>query len=113
MLGKLTVFFGSVVAMPIVGQLSPETSAGELAKAGAQGILALVVVAETLAIYKMFKLWRNDIDTERLANKEQTVKFEDLMSKHTEAMTKQAASNEQIATAVHRNADVIEKCKHE
>jgi len=114
MLGKLSMFFGSVIAMPIVAQIpTADGTVSELAKAGAQGILAFIVVTETLAIYKMFKLWRADIEKERIENKDQTAKFEDLMSKHTEAMTKQASSNEQIATAVHRNADVIKKCKHE
>jgi len=110
MMGKLGLFMGSVIAMPVIGQLSPESAVGELAKGGAQMILAVVVVAEAIAIFKMFKLWRDDIESEREDRKTEREKFEEIIKDNAEANTRLATTNEALKDSVYHFAKVVESC---
>ena len=106
MVGKLTVFFGSIMAIPIVAQMPTTTTAGELGKASGQMVLAIVLVFVSGALVQVFRMAQKDRDKDRDKWEKRDEKFTELMVKNAEAMTRQADSNEQVATA-------IIKCKKE
>ena len=65
MVGKLTTMMVGVVGLPILAQVDPATTAQKLAVGTAQTVLAVVVVAEALALVGMFRGWRKDVATDR------------------------------------------------
>ena len=104
----VTGFIGSVSALPVLAQLSPDTAISKLAVGSAQFVLAVVVVAEAYAIFKMFKLWRDDIQADRVGQKEQSDKLETIVIENAKASTSLAESNRGLTESMHRFANIME-----
>lgn len=111
MFSKVVVFLGATTAIPIVGQIPVEGTVEKLAVGTAQMILAIVVVAEAAAIFGMFKLWRKDVDIDRVQAKEESKVLQVLVEKNAEANTRRTESERELKEAVATLANVIEKCK--
>lgn len=109
MLTKLTIFVASLAAMPIVAQIEPSGIAGKLAVGSTQSILAIVVVAQAVAIFKMFKLWRADIQAEREAAAEMRSHLESVISENAVSQAQVATAVRENSEAVHHFANVIDK----
>jgi len=123
--GKITMFMGSVITLPFLAQVDPQSVAGELAIATAQGVLSVVVVAEAIAIIVMFRQWRKDVETDRKSDKEQSDKLTTLIADNSavirqtnDATHRSANAMEQFErsisdfrVAVDRNTEVIKKCE--
>jgi len=120
MYGKLTVMIAGAVAMPALShlaQLNVDTTAGKLAHASAQGVLALVVVAEAVAIIFMFKQWRNDVAKNQEQVEERAGKLIELISENTaviaqnnDASHRSARATEDFQKTVARHTEVIARC---
>ena len=124
MAGKSTIFLGSVITLPFLAQVDPQSVAGELAIATAQGVLSIVVVAEAIAIICMFRQWRKDVETDRISDKEQAGKLTDLIANNTAVISQNRDATHRSANAmesfertvaefkisVDRNTEVIKKC---
>lgn len=124
---KLVTMVGAAAAIPLVplvGQVAvdPRSIWREMAVGTAQGILAIVVVAEALAIFKMFLMWRKDVERRREEDKKESEEVRkvliEVVSKNTEAMALQAQATQEFKEAVYSNktsldhvAGVLEGCE--
>ncbi|MFA6063949.1 MAG: hypothetical protein WC736_15280 [Gallionella sp.] len=97
-------FVGSIAALPIVAELTPEGAQGILAGGNAQAILALVAVVESLIIYKLFLGWRADVDKQT----EKTIALNQKVNDSLDANT--AVLKEMTASMLMVN-NTIDKCK--
>jgi len=107
---KGITFISSVAMIPVIGQMSPESAVGKLAVGSAQMVLSIIVVAEALAIYKLFKDWRKDVEFEKKESKEEREQLISLIEKNAESNTELAESTKGLKESVYHFAKVIEKC---
>lgn len=108
--GNVIGFVSSAALIPIMGQLSPDTTLGQLATGTAQFILSVVVVVEACAIYKMFQLWRKDIETDRLEAGKDKDQMEKLIADNSASSVLLANSNKELKEAVYHFSDVVKNC---
>jgi hypothetical protein len=97
--------------MPALAMLDPETMIGQLAVGSAQFVLSVVVVVESWAVYKMFCLWRKDVDKAREEQKEQNDQILEVLQTHSEATANYATSNQQLKESIYKFADVVKDLK--
>ena len=100
MFNKFCVMVAAAVPLPILAQIDPETTAGKLATASAQGVLAVVVVCEAIAIVWMFRTWRNDLEKRRDEEKEVYKSLIENLSENTAVMAQTRDSQERNARAL-------------
>ena len=97
-------FFGSVVLIPLVGQIQADSFLEKLAKGSTQTVLAAVVVSLAFALIRIFKLYRQDMrdENEKLQQcmKEHQEKLEKLIHENTLALNNNAKSMETLGHAV-------------
>jgi hypothetical protein len=106
-------FIGSTIAIPIVGQIPTATdSISQLATGTAQFILAVAVVVETCAIYRLFKMWRKDVEDDRLEAKADKEHLEAIIKESSANSAIQADSNKQLKEAVYHFSSVVSRCDH-
>ena len=86
-------FIGSLAAIPIVGEITPDTAQGILATGNAQAVLALVAIAESIVIWKLFQKYQSYVDAQIALN--QAVK---------DALTENSSALKDVAKT-------IDKCK--
>ena len=101
---RLAAFLGTVTAMPILAQVNPSTVAGKLSVASGQTVLSIVLVAETVAFYKFFKLWRADVEAERQSARDDRIHTDSIIADN-------AASQAQVATAIQNMTASINNCE--
>ena len=100
MTGLKLVALGGILTvggLPVVAQITPESAAGELAKASAQGVLSIALVAVSVAMIFLFKGWRKDIE-----------KHDEQRNEENKFLTKVVAQN---TSALDRCCSAIEKCE--
>ena len=105
--GKVSIFMGSIIGIPILGLFGDPTN--DLATGSAQLILAILAVIEGLALYKMFQLWRQDVRDQRKKDEARQEVLQQLIAENTAAQALSAESNKQFKEAVYHFATVIEK----
>lgn len=103
-------FVSAIVGMPLLAQLEPSTAAEKLGVASAQMILAVVVVAEAWALYRMYSTWRQDIDGERQERKSEREHYEKLIADSVKSGAELAISNQQLKDAVYHFSKVVDAC---
>jgi len=86
MMVKFMLFLSSVTMMPIVASMDADTVTEKLAKGTAQFVLSVCVVGLSIALVRMFVMYRRDM---RDANDKMTKMLED----HAETTTKLVADN--------------------
>lgn len=106
---KVVGFFGSVTVLPVLAQLEPSTLIGKLAVESAQFVLSVVVVAEAVAIYKMFRLWRADVEAARAIDKDRHDKMSEVLSANAVSQSQLSTTIQRHTEAIHRFANAVEK----
>jgi len=111
MVTKLCILAGSVTTIPILAQIQPSTLIGKLAVGSAQFILSTLVVILGFAVFKMFKLWRADVETYRIADAARYERVEKVLSDTAVSQAQLSTSLANHTEAVHRFANVVDKCE--
>jgi len=111
-----TLFLGTLLSIPVLGQLNPDDAIGELSIGTAQMVLSYVAVIEFLAIGLMFSIWRKDISSDLLAK---------LLAENSVAIAQNADASHRVSKAldgfnvsvltvdgaINRMSEVIRKCE--
>ena len=100
MKGLSLMFLGTLTAIPVIGEITPEGAFNALAIGTAQCVLAMVAVIEFLAIGLMFSIWRKDIARDRSLAQENSTVLAALLSKNSVALSDNAQSNHRHAKSI-------------
>ena len=115
--GLSIAFVGTLVAIPVIGQITPESAQSQLATATGQAVLAMVAVVEFIVLGVFFKGWRKDVASDKDLAKENAITLQKLLadnsvalSQNADASHRTAKSLDKFSEAVNRNTEVIRKC---
>ena len=125
MKGLSALFFGTLVSIPVVGQITPEGAVDQLAVGNAQMVLAMIAVVEFLAITVMFSIWRKDVATDRQGDKDNAEALSKLLTVSSVAVSDNAQASHRLSksmdevektlgsfsVAIDRNSEVVKKCE--
>ena len=125
MKGLSAAFLGTVIAIPVVGQISPEGAVDAISVGNVQTVLAYAAVIEFIALSTLFALWRKDVVRQQERSEEKAKELSELLAQNTaviaqnkDAGHRQAhaleALEQSVSTfsdAVNRNSEVIRKCE--
>jgi len=120
-----TLFLGTLLSIPVLGQLNPDDAIGELSIGTAQMVLSYVAVIEFLAIGLMFSIWRKDISSDRRTDKEHSDLLAKLLAENSVAIAQNADASHRVSKAldgfnvsvltvdgaINRMSEVIRKCE--
>jgi len=123
--GLATAFIGTIIAIPVIGQITPEDAVQHLAVGTAQAILALVAVVEFIALGFFFKMWRKDVAEGKKDAKETSELLQKLLADNSVALSRNADAGHRQSEAIEgltesvasfsrsidRNTEVIRKCE--
>jgi len=112
MVGKFCGFIGSVVALPIVGQIPTEGAYEKLAQGTVQMVLAVVVIGLALALVQVYKLHRKDMLASREELKEDNKVIQSLLAENVKVMTAMKDSNGELKEAIKDLSKMIQGCTH-
>lgn len=111
-----TLFIGSLLAIPAIGQISPESAIKELSIGTAQAVLSIVSFVTFSALVGFFKLWRMDLASAKEEAKESADTLRALVSANSVALSNNAQASHRTAKSldkfsesVDRNTEVIMK----
>ena len=112
------MFLGTLTAIPVIGEITPEGAFDALSVGTAQCVLAMVAVVEFLAIGFMFSIWRRDIAKDRASDKENSTILVELLFKNSVALSdnaqsshRQAKSLDALERSVSGFTAVVSKCE--
>jgi len=120
-----TLFVGTLLSIPAIGQINADTAIGELSIGTAQMVLAYVAVIEFLAIGLMFSIWRKDLAIDRTTDKENSATLSTLLAENSVAISQNADASHRVSKAldgfeksvltvdgsINRMSEVIRKCE--
>lgn len=109
---SVCIFIGALTGLPMIGQFDPQTIAGEIGKSSAQMVLAFVAVAEAVVIYRMFSMWRKDIESDQQKRDQERSKYEELLQAQVKTSTDLAISNQQLKESVYHFAETVKACRN-
>ena len=125
MRGMSYLFLGTVLVIPVIGQINPETAVDKLAVGTAQMVLAMVAVVEFLALAFFFRLWRKDVASDKADLKANAETLSKLLAQNSVALSDNAQASHRtskaldglersvsgFSDAVNRSTEVIRKCE--
>ena len=112
------MFLGTLSAIPVIGEITPESAFDAMAIGTAQCVLSMVAVVEFLAIGVMFGIWRKDIAAARQNDKDNANVLTELLSRNSVALSdnaqashRQAKSIDSLERSVAGFAAAVSKCE--
>jgi hypothetical protein len=111
----MALFLVSIAALPMVepvmAQAGPISAAKEVGSMSATMVLALIAVCSSGALFKMFQLWRLDVDQARAEAKESADLIRAVVSENSVALVSVNVSNQQLKDSVYHLSSVISNCE--
>lgn len=113
---KIATFFlltslASLPVVPMIAQAGPISAAKEVGVMSAQMVLALVAIASSGALLKLFMMWRKDVEGHQDKADKAHARLEGLIADNSVAMTQNSTSNKEVKEALYTLSNVISNCE--